>query len=215
MPAFTGTTRTWISRTGIWDSTASWSGATIPIAGDKIVFSGRNSRNPVISGPASNIDYYAVVVEDDYPSNFGGQGNFIKFLADNFIWRGTGSCYYKCQGAGIGVTDNLVINTSNRTDGFFLDCHANNDITQLIVSSGKLEASINSEATYMNIAPIRTSDVIVKWNGSIALLSMSGGVMESYGAVTNYAMQSGGVWTQYQLNSNFHLTGGMYGHNTN
>jgi hypothetical protein len=210
MPAFTGTTRTWLSRDGNWNATTSWSGATVPIAGDKVVFSGKNSRHPVISGPSSNIDYYAVVVEDDYPGNFGGQGNFIKFLADTFIWRGKGSCYYKCQGAGIGTTDNLVINTTNRTDGFFLDCHDNNDITQLIISSGKVETSTSADATYLNLAPINPLDAIVKFSGAIALLSMSGGVLENYGIVTNYAVQSGGLWTQYQLNSNFTLTGGIH-----
>jgi hypothetical protein len=221
-----GTSKYWISRTGIWDSVNSWSDHTIPVSGDNIIFSGQRSKHPVIQGPLPDGGFYnSVTVRPDYSGQWGGPGNFIGFMTDDFLWSGTSDCYFKSGNSveigGLGAVETLVINSKPNTGTFYLDTEEATDgednapVGSLIVSSGNLTITDGSINT-LHIAPTnyRDSKVMIESRASFSgSIYVSNGFVECYANVGSIYM-SGGKWV-HESDDTFalYLFGGLFDFN--
>lgn len=223
MPTWTNTTRIWTSTNGLWDSTSSWSGQTIPIVGDRVIFSTQYSNHPVLAGPTTPVDLNKITVEDGWVSNICSRGTPLQYVtADEFIYRGHGSCFYKVRHPSVNATDRLVINSPNRIDAFFLDTHTSgNSVNNVCISRGSLDVAATAVTIgNLNIRVINgQTDTIVRahYNATLGFsyVSMSGGIFICDKPITIHAVQSGGKWTHTHNMAGLWLTGGMHWHNAN
>jgi hypothetical protein len=224
-----GTTKHWISRTGVWDSTDSWSDHIIPVTGDNLVFSGQRSKFPVIQGPAPDCPFYnSVSVRSDYSGNWGAFGNFIGFMVDDFVWEGSGDCFFKAgnssQFGGTGNIESVVIKSKRGT--FYIDTEQssptenNNYIHNLIVSSGNLTIT-GGYIYFLQIAPERFQDakVIIEGNPDTDFewpIYMSDGLVECYAGNISTLNVSGGKWIHWgtETLTTLDISGGTVVYNT-
>jgi hypothetical protein len=207
MPAFTGTTRYWHG-TGNWNSTTSWrtqAGATgVPVSGDKCIF-GSYSKHSVTTGPSSAIDLYSLEVEPSYGGDLGGYNNWLSNLvADEIIYKGTGSFWYRAAGSTGWVTNRMIINTPDRLNGVFLDSNIDNTnyIEKLYCSRGKVTmAATSGGVDYLHVGhDLYPREAIVDIQGgylkTIGRVIMTNGILTCNRWITEYGIQHGGRWTQ-------------------
>lgn len=216
--------RTWLSTSANLTSTAAWSGATVPVAGDYV----RWPKEATLA-PTSNLNGLAAValagwyVEDGCQIPFGSSGSPIHIDADEIIWFGDGPTYV--QHTGTGGTNQVVYSPVAESGMLVL---SGNDLQRIIVASGNLilshasyavnqlivcknpvglgpRVTIESSATLSGFTWQNGGTIIDSSSGTLADLVLMGGeyLKSGAGAVTSVYQHAG--YLDYQTSGT--LTG--------
>ncbi len=214
---------------GDWEKAGNWAGA---LAGppntdtteDTLVF-----LRTAINAPTTNLDRVArgddagdglrpklIYIEPGAPYDIGASGAPLKLKAIKVVHKGDGTLFYE-SAAGTEQTDEIIINSPNRTNAAQIDDNATAPITRIAVTSGKvtLAAGMLAIAKFdMSFVNNPATDAIVvigtQAATAIAQLTMVGGTLTSDMECTNVTM-SGGTATITQGDvTDLIMVGGSY-----
>ncbi len=216
--------RTWLSTNGSLTSTAAWSGATVPVAGDyvRVPKQATLAPNANLNGLASEAlaGWY---VEDGCPIPFGSSGNPIHIDADEIVWFGDGPAYVQHTGtAGTNsllyapVSEMAMLSLLGNAVGTTVIVSGNFDMSTVSTSSVLMYVCRNPRGLgpKMRVASSVTlgsgsqviqqgGEIIDSSTGTIAKIVHMGGSYEKLGA--------GAITAWYGMGGamNFHSTGGV------
>ncbi len=211
-------TRVWQSSDGDWDNAASWTGATVPVSNDVVIFPSNNSVSVTSNqGGQTAVDLDALIIHPSYNGDIGTSGTPLLISADKVLHEGTGTLYYT---DGDGTTDHVIVNSTNRTDAAVFSGTSLSRITALrgkITLDSSLAALALLEVGYFTSRSSDANVVIETAAGAITDCYMSGGQVDCGAAVTNL-YQSAGKFIQNEAAvsaiTNIYQFGGQCVYNT-
>lgn len=197
-------TRHWVSTDGAWSSTSSWSGATVPVSGDTIIFRGRNNLVPPMSGldQTAVVQFAEIIVESSYSLPIGARGN--PFMGCVAIVRhfGSGQFHWKAE-ADIPLASTYVYVDAPRM------CDANLVISGPGTGTGDFISALKVQSGHVDVEPtidvyaietIGPKALVKLWGSAVSYaLNMMDGEAYTERALTTGtndldAIQCGGIW---------------------
>lgn len=212
----------WTSRTGAWDSAASWRSGQVPGAGgadtDTAMLDGKYSQRAVSSGlvPGGNA-IHRVITGPNYLGNMGASGTPLTLEIPSaantgalFVHRGSGSVYFK----GTGSIADVVCDSPNYVNAMTLS----GALRHVFVKRGKVIIAtdvtgivsitllgLDAEVVFVdsaNLAPAKVKVVAghmlnYRAFGADTVIEVSGGRLDQVGKMldsTDLIVQGGSVY---------------------
>jgi len=136
-------TRAFLGVSNDWNNTANWTGATVPVSGDDIVFDGRGGSQDVTLNVDQNLVAPASLsVNRSYLGSIGASGSPLIIKPTTLRYAGSGAEFWFDSGAGTVTT--TIIGTSSTGDNA---AQLDGQYTDVVVSSGRVQFNTNATIT--------------------------------------------------------------------
>lgn len=134
--------RIWISSTGDWNATASWSGGVVPVDADVVIFRPSSGVVP----PTANLNQDTVQLAEliiepgvDYP--IGAQANPLKITASRVRHYGNGTLCFQSQSSTARVTSILYVDSRDAGGVSLYATAGTGEITTAVFVAGECTMS--------------------------------------------------------------------------
>lgn len=135
----------WEGVTTAWGTAGNWSGGSVPVDADEVIFDGRVAVSALTGMAQEAIDLKSLFVLPSYTGTIGAADSplviGISAGAPNLLWiRGSGAYYIQC--GSDGAADEVITNTVIDTPG-------------TVGLSSQLNASLGNATSFTNIHAVR------------------------------------------------------------
>lgn len=184
-------TRTWLGATdGDWGVTTNWSGSTVPINGDKVIFNGDGDVAVTAGLSQASVDLALMFIGDDFTKNIGTSSTRLQINATTTVHRGKGTLYLH-TGLAAATTDEIIVSNTGTRQNLAADIRiSNSDFGSIVVSRGRVALLVDSgdelSDLVLSYVDSRANDAAVTVSGVAGLITrilVAGGVL-TYGPNT-------------------------------
>lgn len=212
-------TKTWIGddtgNEGLWATAANWSGASVPVSGDDLMFDG-NANYAVESSPAGAADDFdSITITSDFAYDFGTSGAHIIFsgAADNgadLLSIDASSCPTYCKITGL-FPDTTILGSGTAATS----CVISGTFTLLNLIKGTVTVVTGSTITTMNMLYSSTqasdSNITIPTGCTVTNIFQRGGVATCGSAIATRLDLDAGTFTHTDGNTGtLNQRGGTY-----
>jgi hypothetical protein len=154
------------AETTVWTTAANWSGDTVPIAADEVVFDGRASTAPLTGMSVSDtggIDFDLLHFKKTWTGGIGSAETPLHTSAQKIIIEGTGDYYIEVSEDATGKDQTIpIVIINNREANVYLTSNENTaswccEFTTVILIAGILYVQSETALEYLYIVPINNS----------------------------------------------------------